>query len=89
MEKQQVEIIVLVVNRDALLLGQKRHVAAKLQDGVSHVGDERFFTERLTVLNDSVAWDLSGRYDPGDCIDIDPFEVYAAPSVADPLESAG
>jgi len=47
--------------------------------------DEVFFKERLTVLNDTVAWDLSGRYDPRDCIDLDPFEVYAAESVADPL----
>ena len=49
------------------------------------LADETFFTERLTVLNDTVAWDVSGNYDPRDCIDIDPFEVYAAESVADPL----
>lgn len=49
------------------------------------LADEAFFTERLTVLNDTIAWDLSGHYDPTDCIDIDPFEVYAAASVADPL----
>ena len=47
--------------------------------------DDAFFTDRLTVLNDTVAWDLSGCYDPTNCIDIDPFEVYAAASVADPL----
>ena len=47
--------------------------------------DEHFFSERLTVLNDTVAWDLSGRYDPRDCIDLDPFEVYAAKTVSDPL----
>ena len=47
--------------------------------------NETFFSERLTVLNDTVAWDLSGRYDPCDCIDLDPFEVYAAETVSDPL----
>ncbi|MCD7845488.1 MAG: DUF2442 domain-containing protein [Oscillospiraceae bacterium] len=47
--------------------------------------DERFFRERLTVLNDTVAWDLSGRCDPADCIDIDPFTAYEAPVVSDPL----
>lgn len=26
--------------------------------------DEKFFTERLTVLNGTAAWDLSGNYDP-------------------------
>lgn len=53
------------------------------------LADNAFFVERLTVMNDSVAWDVSGCYDPRNCIDIDPFEVYAAPSVADPLESTG
>jgi len=47
--------------------------------------DETFFAERLTVMNDTVAWDVSGCHNPRECIDIDPFEVYAAESVADPL----
>lgn len=37
--------------------------------------DKEFFTERLTVLNDTVAWDLSGDHDPEECIDIDPFTI--------------
>ena len=41
---------------------------------------------RSTVLNDTVAWDVSGRYDPATCIDLDPFTVYAAERVSDPLE---
>ena len=49
------------------------------------LADADFFTQRLTVLNDTVAWDVSGRYDAKTCIDIDPFEVYAAESVSDPL----
>lgn len=53
------------------------------------LNDDAFFRERLTVLNDTVAWDLSGHFDPSDCIDIDPFEVYSAPDVSDPLESVG
>lgn len=51
------------------------------------LADDAFFTERLTVMNDTIAWDTSGHYDPRDCIDIDPFEVYAAEAVADPLAS--
>lgn len=35
-----------------------------------------------------LAWDPSGQYDPTNCIDIDPFAVYEAPVVADPLEGA-
>ena len=49
------------------------------------LADDSFFLEKLTVINDTIAWDLSGCYDPCNCIDIDPFEVYAAKSVADPL----
>ena len=50
------------------------------------LSDETFFQDRLTVLNDTVAWDVSGKYDPTCCIDIDPFEVYEAERVSDPLE---
>lgn len=51
------------------------------------LADDEFFAGALTVLNDTVAWDVSGKYSPEDCIDIDPFTVYEAPMVADPLES--
>ena len=47
--------------------------------------DKSFFSLRLTVLNGTVAWDVSGDYDPTKCIDIDPFEVYGAQRVGDPL----
>lgn len=49
--------------------------------------DNDFFQERLTVLNNTVAWDISGNLDPTDCIDIDPFAVYSAPTVQDPLKN--
>ena len=48
--------------------------------------DEEFFRNALTVLNGTVAWDVSGTFDPTACIDIDPFTVYEAPRVPDPLE---
>ena len=50
--------------------------------------DPVFFTERLTVLNSAVAWDVSGHFDPTTCIDIDPFTVYDSELVEDPLEKA-
>ena len=49
------------------------------------LADAAFFAEKLTVMNDTVAWDLSGCFDPTNCIDVDPFEVYASAAVADPL----
>lgn len=52
------------------------------------LSDSSFFEAALTVLNDTVAWDVSGHYDPATCIDIDPFVVYEAKRVSDPLEDA-
>ena len=48
--------------------------------------DDEFFEKRLTVMNDTAAWDLSGQHDPTDCIDIDPFVLYEAKDISDPLE---
>lgn len=45
--------------------------------------DNDFFTERLTVLNDTVAWDLSGNCDPAECIDIDPFTIESCADVTE------
>ena len=66
---------------DAAPLVRKGGVFSRLEDG-------DFFREALTVLNGTVAWDVSGSFDPRTCIDIDPFDVYGAPAVADPLEPA-
>jgi len=52
------------------------------------LADDSFFKEALTVLNDTVAWDVIGHYDPTTCIDIDPFVAYEAKRVSDPLEDA-
>jgi hypothetical protein len=45
----------------------------------------RTFKDKLTVINDTVAWDMGGNRDPRKCLDIDPFAVFARPAVADPL----
>jgi len=47
--------------------------------------DIQTFKNKLTVINDTIAWDMGGKRDPYKCIDIDPFSVYEKPSVADPL----
>ena len=85
------------------IAGEDFTVYAYMQDGTVRLYDakpliskggvfeplraEAFFKERLTVLNNTVAWDLSGKLDPSDCIDIDPFTVAECPVVADPLKS--
>lgn len=56
--------------------------------GVFSPLEERdFFTSRLTVMNGTAAWDVSGCFDPTRCIDIDPFTLYGAAAVSDPLET--
>ena len=54
---------------DASPLLEKGGVFAPLRD-------DAIFRERLTVLNDTVAWDLDGNRNPAACIDLDPCELY-------------
>lgn len=47
------------------------------------------FRDCLTVLNDAVAWDISGERDEASRIDLDPWKMYEeSPVLADPLEPA-
>ena len=48
--------------------------------------DMNVFKECVTVLNDTVAWDFTGKRDPSDCVDLDPYEIFALDCVDDPLE---
>lgn len=50
--------------------------------------DPDFFRNALTVMNDTVAWDLSGEHDPANCLDIDPFTIAECEAVSDPLIAA-
>ena len=38
--------------------------------------DDDFFTKKLTVMNNTVAWDAGGNRDEYKCIDIDPIFIY-------------
>ena len=49
------------------------------------LGDIEKFKGTCTVLNGTLAWDLSGRRDPGDCLDLDPENLYLnCPEVEEP-----
>ena len=53
-------------------------VKPKLDSGVfTALKDIDFFLNRCKIMNDTLAWDLSGNNDPTDCIDIDPETLYA------------
>lgn len=64
-------------------------VKPKLEKGVfKALKDMDFFMNRCKIMNDTLAWDLSGRNDPTDCIDIDPETLYALEHTGE-LEVAG
>ena len=52
-------------------------VRPKLEQGVfQKLKDLSFFMERCTIMNDTLAWDLSGCRDETNCIDIAPDSLY-------------
>lgn len=54
--------------------------------------DESFFRTCCTVMNGTLAWDLSGTRDDRTCLDIDPLEIWMnSPDVEEPepLRSQG
>ena len=96
MEEKYFPVVVQAVS------GQDYTVYAYFTDGTIHLfdvkpliekggvferlKDKSFFSDKLTVMNSTIAWDLSGCFDPSNCIDIDPFTVYDAEIVEDPLK---
>ncbi len=60
-----------------------------LDKGVfKRISDITVFTERCTVMNNTLAWDISGTYDPYNCLDIAPETIYEnSLTVSDPLVS--
>ncbi len=55
----------------------------------SPLKDTTFFRERLTIINDTVAWDIDGDRNPYTCVDLDPCELYdISQIVEDPLKTA-
>lgn len=45
--------------------------------------DLQVFMDACTILNDTLAWDLSGDRNPETCIDIDPDMLYSLPETED------
>lgn len=43
--------------------------------------DKKFFLERCTILNNTLAWDVDGTRNEFNCIDIDPDTLYELPHV--------
>ncbi|MDZ7792954.1 MAG: DUF2442 domain-containing protein [Spirochaetia bacterium] len=81
----QKDFTVFVYFSDGII--KKYDVSPLLGKGVfSRISNIDDFQNKCTVLNNTLAWDLSGNYDPYDCIDIDPENIYEnSETVADPL----
>lgn len=45
--------------------------------GFAPLKDQNFFMNACTILNDTLAWDVSGHRDASTCIDIDPDMLYS------------
>lgn len=43
------------------------------------------FMNRCTVMNDTLAWDISGKWDNATCLDIDPDTLYELPAVEEAI----
>lgn len=44
------------------------------------------FIGACTVLNNTLAWDVTGKHDPGNCLDLDPEMLYElCPEVEEPI----
>ena len=53
-------------------------VTPKLESGIfQNLKDLSVFLNNCRIMNDTLAWDLSGNNDPTDCIDIDPDYLYS------------
>jgi hypothetical protein len=52
------------------------------------LADVEIFKSQITVMNDTVAWDIRGDGDPRHCLDLDPFTIYENMAVVDPLAEA-
>ena len=59
-----------------------------LNKGVfQQISDLDSFLKKCTVINGTLAWDLSGKFDSSQCLDMDSETIYAdGKSVSDPLE---
>ena len=61
-------------------------VKPKLEQGVFQaLKDVSFFIKNCKMMNDTLAWDLTGCNGPSQCIDIDPEYLYGLEYDEDPI----
>ena len=47
--------------------------------------DVEYFIKTCTIMNDTLAWDVSGNRDNTKCIDIDPYTLYELDAVKEEM----
>ncbi len=61
-------------------------VTPKLSKGIfQSLKDKKMFMNNCKIMNDTLAWDLTGNNDATECIDIDPDYLYSLECVKDPI----
>lgn len=56
-------------------------LSTQLTDVFAPLQDVQVFQHACTVMNGTLAWDVEGTRNPENCIDVDPFTLYACPSI--------
>lgn len=70
------------MNDGAVRLYDAKHLIE--QGGVFEpLRNKEVFNKTLTVIGNTIAWDLEGNRDEYKCLDVDPFEVFNSPVVPD------
>ena len=67
---------------------KKYNVSHLVGKGVfSVLENKEFYKNNCTVLTRTLAWTLDGKYDPYNCLDIDPITIYEKGiNIEDPLK---
>ena len=47
--------------------------------------EKEYFIKTCTIMNDTLAWDISGNWDSSKCIDIDPDTLYMLDAVKEKI----
>ena len=96
MEEYEIEILQVVPHEDytvSVYFSDGKIVSYDvkpfLETGVFvQLKDISVFMNSCTILNDTLAWDISGKRDASNCIDIAPETLYALPHCEEKSEVA-
>ena len=81
------KVYVYFANGQIKLYDMKPLIGSGVFRAISEISE---FKEKCTVINGTLAWDLTGNRDEYTCLDIDPVTIFEnSISVEDPLTAVG